>query len=402
MDIRLPNLGEGADSGVVVNILVKAGDPVQLDQPILELETDKAVGSIPASAAGTVQQIQVKIGDKVSAGAILLTLTESAGAMPSASVPVVQRPAATPIKVAPQPSATGLPPAASPTVRKMAAQLGIDLTGVSGSGHGGRIAVEDLRAYIQNLQSGSAPVKVPAAVDFAKFGPVSKQPVSQLRKTIARRMSASWAAVPRVTQFDEADITGLNELRKKFAPAYEKHGAKLTLTVFAIQAVVQTLKKHPLFNASLDEATSEIVLKQYFHIGIAVDTEHGLLVPVIRDADQKSLLQLAKELEELAGKTRDRKLTSDQMQGGSFTISNQGGIGSGAFTPIVNVPEVAILGLGRGALKPAVVAGKIEPRLLLPVAVSYDHRVIDGGSAARFVVELVAAFQNFDAKEVQI
>ena len=186
MDIRLPNLGEGADSGVVVNILVKAGDPVQLDQPILELETDKAVGSIPASAAGTVQQIQVKIGDKVSAGAILLTLTESAGAMPSASVPVVQRPAAAPIKVAPQPSATGLPPAASPTVRKMAAQLGIDLTGVSGSGHGGRIAVEDLRAYIQNLQSGSAPVKVPAAVDFAKFGPVSKQPVSQLRKTIAR------------------------------------------------------------------------------------------------------------------------------------------------------------------------------------------------------------------------
>ena len=402
MDIRLPNLGEGADSGVVVNILVKAGDPVQLDQPILELETDKAVGSIPASAAGTVQQIRVKIGDKVSAGAILLTLADSVGAVPSASVPVVQRPAAAPIKVAPQPAATGIPPAASPTVRKMAAQLGIDLTGVSGSGHGGRIAVEDLRAYIQNLQSGSAPVKVPASVDFAKFGPVSKQPVSQLRKTIARRMSASWAVVPRVTQFDEADITGLNELRKKFAPAYEKHGAKLTLTVFAIQAVVQTLKKHPLFNASLDEATAEIVLKQYFHIGIAVDTEHGLLVPVIRDADQKSLLQLAKELEELAGKTRDRKLTSDQMQGGSFTISNQGGIGSGAFTPIVNVPEVAILGLGRGALKPAVVGGKIEPRLLLPVAVSYDHRVIDGGSAARFVVELVAAFQKFDAKEVQI
>ena len=403
MDIRLPNLGEGADSGVVVNILVKAGDPVQLDQPILELETDKAVGSIPASAAGTVQQIRVKIGDKISAGTVLLTLTESASAPPPAAAPPSQRPAVTaPVKLAPPPSNTGIPPAASPTVRKMAAQLGIDLTVVPGSGHGGRIAVEDLRAYIQNLQSGNAAVKAPASIDFAKFGPVSKQPVTQLRKTIARRMSASWAAVPRVTQFDEADITGLNELRKKFAPAYEKHGTKLTLTVFAIQAVVQTLKKHPLFNASLDEATSEIVLKKYFHIGIAVDTEPGLLVPVIRNADQKSMLQLAKELEELAGKTRDRKLTSDQMQGGSFTISNQGGIGSGAFTPIVNVPEVAILGLGRGALKPAVVAGKIEPRLLLPVAVSYDHRVIDGGSAARFVVELVAAFQNFDAKEVQI
>ena len=405
MDIRLPNLGEGTDSGVVVNILVKAGDPVQLDQPILELETDKAVGSIPASAAGIVQQIRVNIGDKISAGAVLLTLTEGAGAAPSAAAPVAPRAAIQPAKpIAPRPpAAPGVPPAASPTVRKMAALLGIDLAGVPGSGHGGRIAVEDLRAYIQNLQAGSsAPAKAPAPVDFAKFGPVTQQPISQLRKTIARRMSASWAAVPRVTQFDEADITGLNELRKKFAPAYEKNGAKLTLTVFAIKAVVQTLKKHPLFNASLDEAAGAIVLKGYFHIGIAVDTEHGLLVPVIRDADQKSMLQLAKELEELAGKTRDRKLTSEQMQGGSFTISNQGGIGSGTFTPIVNVPEVAILGLGRGTLKPAVVAGKIEPRLLLPVAVSYDHRVIDGGSAARFVVDLVAAFQNFDAKEVQI
>ena len=289
------------------------------------------------------------------------------------------------------------------------ARAGIQhIPGKSGSGHGGRVTIEDLRAYIQNLQSASAakpapaPVLAPARTDFAKFGPILKKPVSQLRQTIARRMSAAWAAVPRVTQFDEADITGLNELRKKLAPAYEKQGAKLTLTVFAIKAVVQTLKKHPLFNASLDEAAGEIVLKEYFHIGIAVDTEHGLLVPVIRDADKKSMLQLAKELDDLAGKTRDRKLTSEQMQGGSFTISNQGGIGSGAFTPIVNLPEVAILGLGRGALKPAIVAGKIEPRLLMPVAVAYDHRVIDGGSAARFVVDLVAAFQNFDVKEVQI
>ena len=403
MDIRLPNLGEGADSGVVVNILVKAGDSVQLDQPILELETDKAVGSIPASAAGLVQQIRVNVGDKISAGTVLLTLTESGGAAAPAPVPALQRSAPLPVKPATvsRPTA-GVPPAASPTVRKMAAQLGIDLAVVPGSGHGGRIAVEDLRAYIQNLQTAGAPPKSAASIDFSKFGPVKKQPVSQLRKTIARRMSASWAAVPRVTQFDEADITGLNELRKRFAPAYEKQGAKLTLTVFAIKAAVQALKKHPLLNASLDEATSEIVLKGYYHIGIAVDTEHGLLVPVIRDADQKSMVELAKELEDLAGKTRDRKLTSEQMQGGSFTISNQGGIGSGAFTPIVNLPEVAILGLGRGALKPAVVTGKIEPRLLLPVAVSYDHRVIDGGSAARFVMELVAAFQNFDAKEVQI
>ena len=403
MDIRLPNLGEGADSGVVVNILVKAGDSIQKDQPILELETDKAVGTIPASAAGTIQQIRVNIGDKISAGTVLMTLAGSAGTAP-APAPITQRPVATPAKPTASQPIVGIPPAAAPTVRRMADQLGIPLAQVPGSGHGGRITVEDLRTYIQSLQSAGAPkpAPVPARTDFAKFGSILKKPVSQLRQTIARRMSASWAAVPRVTQFDEADITGLNELRKKFAPAYEKQGAKLTLTVFAIKAVVQTLKKHPLFNASLDEAAGEIVLKEYFHIGIAVDTEHGLMVPVIRDADKKTMLQLAKELDELAGKTRDRKLTSEQMQGGSFTISNQGGIGSGAFTPIVNLPEVAILGLGRGALKPAVVAGKIEPRLLMPVAVSYDHRVIDGGSAARFVVDLVAAFQNFDAKEVQI
>ena len=387
MDIRLPNLGEGADSGVVVNILVKAGDTIQKDQPILELETEKAVGSIPASATGTVQQIRVKIGDKISAGTVLLTLAESAGATPvspAVITPVVKP--ATPI--------TGVPPAASPTVRRMAEQLGIALTQVPGSAHGGRITVEDLRAYIQNLQTGGGTAKpAPTQIDFSKFGPVTKKPVSQLRNTIARRMSASWVAVPRVTQFDEADITALNELRKK---------TKFTLTVFAIKAVVQTLKKHPLFNSSFDEAAGEIVLKEYFHIGIAVDTEHGLMVPVIRDADKKSMSQLAKELEDLAGKTRNRKLTNEQMQGGSFTISNQGGIGSGAFTPIVNLPEVAILGLGRGVVKPAVVAGKIEPRLLMPVALSYDHRVIDGGSAARFTVDLVAAFQNFDAKEVQI
>ena len=405
MEIRLPNLGEGADSGVVVNILVKTGDSIQKDQPILELETDKAVGTIPASAAGVVQQIRVNIGDKISAGTVLLTLAESAGtAAAPAPVPVNQRPVSTPAKPAASQPIAGIPPAAAPTVRRMAEQLGIPLAQVPGSGHGGRITVEDLRAYIQNLQTAGAPkpVPAPARTDFAKFGPILKKPVSQLRQTIARRMSASWAAVPRVTQFDEADITGLNELRKKFAPAYEKQGAKLTLTVFAIKAVVQTLKKHPLFNASLDEAAGEIVLKEYFHIGIAVDTEHGLMVPVLRDADKKTMLQLAKELDDLAGKTRERKLTSEQMQGGSFTISNQGGIGSGAFTPIVNLPEVAILGLGRGALKPAVVAGNIEPRLLMPVAVSYDHRVIDGGNAARFVVDLVAAFQNFDAKEVQI
>jgi pyruvate dehydrogenase E2 component (dihydrolipoamide acetyltransferase) len=419
MDIRLPSLGEGADSGTVVNIMVKEGDQIKKDQPILELETEKAVGTIPASAAGTVQKIRVKVGDKISAGQVILSVADG-GAGVAAAVPAAQPGSrTTTAPVAPTPregtrptTPAGVPPPASPTVRKMAAQLGIDLARVKGTEHGGRVTVEDLRGYVAWLQQRAfaeqvapAAAKKPVAerVDFSQWGPILKKPVSSLRKTIARRMGESWSSVPRVTQFDEADITGLNELRKKFAPDYEKQGAKLTLTVFAIKAAVAALKKHPLFNASLDEVAGEIILKEYIHIGIAVDTEHGLMVPVIRDADKKTMLQLAKELDDLAGKTRDRKLSADQMRGGSFTISNQGGIGSGHFTPIVNVPEAAILGLGRGALKPVVTKdGKIEARLMLPVTVSYDHRVIDGGSAARFVVDLVGAFQNFSEGDVRI
>ena len=403
MDIRLPSLGEGADSGIVVNIMVKEGDQVQKDQPILELETEKAVGTIPSSAAGTIQKIRVKIGDKISAGQVILTLAETASAV--ALEPVV----VAPVSGARRPTAAGtaattpipgIPPPASPSVRRMAAQLGIDLTRVRGSEHGGRITLDDVRGYIQQLQQPTAGVPAPAAkpveerIDFSQWGPITKKPLSSLRKTIARRMSESWSAVPRVTQFDQADITGLDELRKK--------SGKLTLTPLAMRAVVATLKKHPMFNSSLDETAGEIVLKEYYHIGIAVDTEHGLLVPVIRDVDKKTVLVISKELEEVATKTRERKLTADQMKGGTFTISNQGGIGGGAFTPIVNKPEVAILGMGRGALKPVVRAGKVEPRLMLPLALSYDHRVIDGGSAARFIVDLVAALENFSEADMKV
>jgi pyruvate dehydrogenase E2 component (dihydrolipoamide acetyltransferase) len=414
MDIRLPSLGEGADSGVVVNILVKEGDTIQKDQTIIELETDKAVGSIPASAGGVVQKIRVNVGDKISAGTVILSLAEGAGVPAPAAAPTVSAPAPAAPRATGQPVAKripGIPVAASPTVRKIAMQLGIDLAAVPARGHGGRVELDDVRVYIQNLQAlaaqpvgeGAAPKKkAPERIDFSQFGPILKKPLTSLRKTIARRMSESWAAVPRVTQFDEVDITALNELRKKHAPAYEKRGAKLTLTVFAIKAAVAALKKYPIFNSSLDEVAEEIVLKEYFHIGIAVDTEHGLMVPVIRDADKKSMLVIAQELAELAVKTRDRKLTGDQMKGGSFTISNQGGIGGAHFTPIVNWPEVAILGLGRGAVKPAVVAGKVEARLLMPVAISYDHRVIDGGTAARFTADLGAAFQNIAEKDVKI
>ena len=273
----------------------------------------------------------------------------------------------------------------------------------------------DLRTYIQRLQSQSipAPAKGPApataasgparaeAVDFSKWGPIKKKPLSPLRQVIARRMAESWAAVPRVTQFDETDSTRIMELRKKYASAYEKKGARLTLTSFALKAVVDTLKKHLLINSSLDEAAHELVSKEYFHIGVAVDTEAGLIVPVIRNVDKKNLFDLSQELEELAKKARERKISSEELKGGTFTISNQGGIGGAHFTPIVNQPEVAILGLGRGAMKPVVRGDKIEPRLMLPLALSYDHRVIDGAAAARFIVDLVKAFENFNEHDVR-
>jgi pyruvate dehydrogenase E2 component (dihydrolipoamide acetyltransferase) len=275
--------------------------------------------------------------------------------------------------------------------------------------------MNDLRAYIQRLQSAaakaeSAPAAAPTAptkpaaeqIDFSKWGPVTKKPITTLRGVIARRMWENWNAIPHVTQFDDADFTRLNELRKKYAAAYEGKGTKLTLTPLVLKAVAATLKKHPIFNASLDEVANEVVLKEYVHLGIAVDTEAGLIVPVIRDVDKKSVLDLAKELEVLAQKARDRKVSADELKGGTFTISNQGAIGGAHFTPIVNKPEVAILGLGRGAMKPVVRDGKIEARMMTPLGLSYDHRVIDGGSAARFMVDLVAALQDFSEDAVKL
>jgi pyruvate dehydrogenase E2 component (dihydrolipoamide acetyltransferase) len=310
-------------------------------------------------------------------------------------------------------SKPGIAPAVSPSLRKLAQDLGIDLTRVRGSEPGGRIVMGDIRAYIQRLQARAsekqpkpaaetpAPSKpISEPIDFSKWGPITKKPLSPLRQVIARRMSENWNAVPHVTQFDEADVTELMALRKKYAGAYEQKGARLTLTGFALRAVVETLKKHPMLNSSLDG--DEIVLKEYFHIGVAVDTEGGLIVPVIRDVDKKSVLDLSKELEELAKKARERKISAEELKGGTFTISNQGGIGGGHFTPIVNKPEVAILGLGRGSTKPVIREERVESRVLLPIALSYDHRVIDGGVAARFVVDLVAAFESFSEGNVKV
>ncbi len=423
MDIKLPRLGEGADSGVVVSLLVKEGDQVKEGQTIIELENEKAVAPIPSTGSGTVTKVRVKEGDKISVGQVILSIdTGGAEAKPARRKEAVAEPAK-PVKSGPveeeddlageAPAKTEAEIAAAPSLRRLARELGIDLTRVRGSERGGRIVMADLRAHLQRLQilasqprGAAAPARAkvaPAeAVDFSNWGPITKKPLSQLRKVIGQRMSESWTTVPRVTQLDEADITALMELRKQNQAAYQARGARLTLMPFALKAVVATLKKHPIFNSSLDEAAGEIVLKEYYHIGVAVDTDAGLLVPVIRDVDKKSVFQLAKEVEELAAKARDRKLSLEEMKGGTFTISNQGGIGGAHFTPMVNVPEVAILGLGRGALKAVVKDKQIQQRLMLPLAISYDHRVIDGGVAARFAVDLVQALENIGEEEVKL
>jgi pyruvate dehydrogenase E2 component (dihydrolipoamide acetyltransferase) len=431
MDVRLPRLGEGADSGTVASLLVKAGDTVAKDQPILELESEKAVATIPAPEAGTVSALHVKEGDTIKVGQLILTL--GGGVAGTAPVPAPskvidvsvgdeeeERPAgmAPPAPVpegwedaGPEPERLpeGIPPPAAPTIRRIARELGIDLSRVRGSERGGRIVMADLRRYVQRLQQQpavpSAPVPAPkpapASIDFSKWGPVEKTKLTNLRTLISAKMSESWSTVPHVTQFDEADITAILEMKKKFDPAYEKKGGKLTLTAFALRAVAGVLQKHPMFNASIDLAAGELVQKRYYHVGIAVDTEQGLIVPVLRDVDKKPMLQLATELNSLAERTRARKVALEEMQGASFTISNQGGIGSGHFTPIVNVPEVAILGMGRGVLKPVVRGGKVVNRMMLPLSLSYDHRMLDGANAARFMVDLVAAFEGFDEAQLK-
>ena len=432
MDVKLPKLGEGADSGVVVNIFVKEGDTIAKDQAILELENEKAVASIPSTASGVVTKIYVKNGDKISFGQRVLSVADGAGA-PAAPVPAAAAPKAPAKKAAPKAASAPEPepeeevddtvaeeesdseasplPAASPSIRRMARELGLNLRKIRGSESGGRIVMGDVRAYIQRLVKLAAkPAKTaaveakpaPVSMDFSQFGPILKKPVTNLRGVIARRMTESWTTIPHVTQFDDADFSQLNELRKKYGAAYQAQGLKLTLTPLVLKAIALTLKKYPIFNSSLDEVANEIILKEYVNLGVAVDTDLGLIVPVIRDVDKKSILELGKELEQLAVKARDRKLSGDELKGGTFTISNQGAIGGAHFTPIINKPEVAILGIGRGALKPVVRDGKVEIRLITPLGLSYDHRVIDGGTAARFTVDLVKALENFGEDAVKI
>jgi pyruvate dehydrogenase E2 component (dihydrolipoamide acetyltransferase) len=436
MDVKLPRLAEGVESGIVVNILVSEGQEIKRDQPFVELETQKAVGSIPSPASGIVNKIYVKEGMEVAVGQLLISIsTESDSA--HASAPARQQDSR-PAEVADQQadggprltkapelkapaenyryeSKSGAPPPAAPSIRKIARDLGIDLTRVKGSEAGGRIVLEDVRAYIQGLQRLSfeaskeqtAGISKPATargepIDFAKWGSIRRERMSPLRQTVSRRMIESWTTIPKINQFDDADITDLLALRKKYAAAYEKKGPRLTLTSFLLKAVANALQKYPRANASLDEATNEIVYKDYFHIGIAVDTEGGLIVPVLRDADKKNLFELSKDLHELTEKTRQRKVSLEELQGGTFTISNQGSIGGGHFAPIIYAPQVAILGVGRGLEKPVVAEGKIVVRTLLPLCLAYDHRVLDGADAVRFLKEIIAGLENLAEAQVKL
>lgn len=417
MDVTLPKLAEGADSGAVVHILVAEGDEVEVDQTLLELENEKAVAPIPSTGAGRVARIHVEVGQVVSVGQVLVTIDAAGAGEPQAPAPPPPEPAAADDAGAPAPrephvhrSESGAPPPASPTVRKIARELGIDLHRVKGSQRGGRIVMADVRGYVQGLQElareptttavgASVPVSPPPDMD--KWGPGRREKMSPLRRTIAQRMTESWTTIPHVTQFDDADITDLMETRKRYGAAYEKSGARLTLTSFAIRAVVSALDKYPAFKTGIDYRALEIVTRDYVHVGVAVDTEAGLIAPVIRDVDRKSLLDLSRELDELAERTRQRKLTADEMQGAAFTISNLGSIGGSYFTPIVNGPQVAVLGMGRGVHRPLVRDRKVVPRLVLPLALSYDHRVIDGADGARFLREIVRCLEDFPEADVR-
>ena len=429
MQIKIPFLAEGVESGTVVSILVKEGAQVKKDQTVLELETNKATAPIPSPEAGVVTKILVKEGQEVSVGQAVITLSESGAgkaepqkeesgkpaessrATTEKSISSLSKQDFSKLESAQSEnyiykSKSGLPPPASPSIRRMAQELGIDLTRVRGSEHGGRITAEDLRSYIQNLQAAALHQKTQGvtqkpvvSIDFSKWGTVTRKPLSSIRRTIGQKVQESWTSVPHVTQFAEADITALLEFRKKYAPLYEGKGAKLTVTGVVLKLVVHALKKYPAFNSSLDEVKNEVVYKEYYHLGVAVDTEQGLLVPVLKDVDKKDLLSLSIELAQLAEKTRQKKISLEEVQGATFTISNLGSIGGAHFTPIVNKPEVAILGLGQGALKPVVKNGKIQTCTMLPLCLSYDHRVIDGADGARFIQELVQLLEMVKEEE---
>ncbi len=420
IEIKVPDIGNYHDVDVI-EVLVQAGQQIGQDSALLTLETDKATMDVPSSHAGVVKEVRIKVGDKVSQGNVvcLLEVSEAGAAEVAATPAAVAAPAPAPAPVATPPAplaaATATPalapapvsaPAkvdeasfrtahASPSVRKFARELGVDLGAVSGSGPKSRITQSDVQAFVKaalgaapsrpagQYQSGTGLDLLPwPQIDFSQFGPVESKPRSRIQKLSGANLARNWVMIPHVTQFDEADITEMEAFRKQMGEELAGQGVKLTPLAFLIKACVAALQQFPNFNASLDG--DNLVLKQYYHIGFAADTPNGLVVPVLKNADQKSLTQIARETGELAAKARDGKLGAADMQGGSFTISSLGGIGGTAFTPIINAPEVAILGVSKAAIKPVWNGKEFVPRQMLPLSLSYDHRVIDGAAAARF------------------
>jgi len=408
--VLVPDIGNYKDVPVI-EVMVKAGDTVKAEQSLLTLETDKATMDVPAPFDGVVKEVKVKVGDTVSEGALIFVLEASAGAAAKAAAPAAA-PAPAPDKAAPvaavaavaapAPAAVAAAPVssavaagkahASPSVRSFARELGVDLTQVKGTAVKGRISKDDVQNFVKAALSqprgaagaGGLQVLAMPVIDFAKFGAVESQPLSRIKKISGANLHRNWVSIPHVTQFDEADISEMEAFRKQIGAEYAKQNIKITPLVFLLKAVVAALQKFPEFNASLDASGENLVLKKYFHIGVAVDTPNGLMVPVLRDVDKKGLVQLAKELGEISAKARELKITAADMQGGCFSISSLGGIGGTAFTPIINAPEVAILGVSKASMKPVYQDGEFVPRLMLPLSLSYDHRVIDGASGARF------------------
>ena len=397
-NIIVPDIG-GATDVVVIEVLVKVGDAIKVDTSLLTLESDKATMEVPSSDEGIVKEMKVKVGDKVSQGSIILVL-EVAEGKAAVPVPVNNKAAEAPAPVSVTSNAAPAPVAeisspvdvhAGPVVRKIAHEFGIDLKKVAPTGPKQRILKDDIVNYVKaRLAQAATGGGLPAAptVDFAKFGAIETQPLSRIKKLSGKNLHRNWLLVPHVTQFGEADITELEAFRVEQKAMVEKQGVKLTPLVFIMKAVAAALDAFPQFNASLDTNGENLILKKYIHIGVAVDTSEGLVVPVVRDVDKKGLLELAKELSVLSEKARNKQLTANEMQGGCFSISSLGGIGGTAFTPIVNVPEVAILGVSKSSIKPVYKDEQFMPRLMLPLSLSYDHRVIDGADGARFITYL--------------
>ena len=427
VEFKLPELGENISSADVTKVLVSVGDVVKADDVVIEIETDKATVEVPIDISGKVVDVKVKDGEKANVGETILVI-ESSGAGAQAETPKVkaeeskaqsvqqsvrteqpkaiektmssptaspstniQRKREMPDRIAP----------AAPSVRKFAREIGVDIHQVSGSGPGGRISIEDVKAYAKSINEklskgggaafGFASEPLP---DFSKWGEVSVEAMSNVRKKTAEHLSYAWATIPHVTQFDKADITELEKLRKQFGKKVEEAGAKLTITAILVKVIASALKKFPQFNSSIDMEKKQVIYKNYYNVGIAVDTDRGLLVPVIRDVDKKNITQLSLDLTEISVKARNKKIGIEDMQGATFTISNLGGIGGTYFTPIVNAPEVAILGVSRSAWEPVYKDGNFEPRFMMPLSLSYDHRIIDGADAIRFLRYVVESLEN--------